>query len=166
MKTFIRVLMGMVIFSLAQGVVCADSGYSFNFVVAQKHEAGGSKTLKSDMTIKNQKWSYQVTMENHSFKDAVQIWRSSMWFSANRTKPGEVTVIGHQEFQRHAGGTTIKSLLNNDKVSFSTDPIMLKTTELADGWSWDSGASSTAKGALRGIWIRVYVGEGKWLPNS
>ncbi len=73
-------------------------------------------------------------MENHSFKDVADLEIKYVVFS-KQDKAGEVTVIGHQEFQRHAGGTTIKSLLNNDKVSFSTDPIMLKTTELADGWS-------------------------------
>ena len=111
-----------------------------------------------DMTIKNQKWSYQVTMENHSFKDVADLEIKYVVFS-RQDKAGQVTAGGHQEFQRHEGSTTIKSLLNNDKVTFSTDGIML---EKPPNWpmdgEWASGASSTAKGALRGIWIRVYVG--------
>lgn len=139
------------IFAVCAGASRADSGYSFDFTVKQTH-TGGTKLQTSDESIKNQKWSYAVTMENKSFKDVQDIEIKYVMFSI-QPQLGEVTT-GHQSLQRHAGTVSIKLLKNNDTVTFDTDGIMLKTVDYYDGWY----ADEQAKGALRGLWLRVYVG--------
>jgi hypothetical protein len=155
MKTFIRILLAGVVFAASQGISLADSTYSFSFSVAQKKEAE-TKQENYYETTKNQKWSYVVTMENKSFKDVSDIEIKYVMFSKS-VATTRVTQNGREEFQRHEGSTTIKTLKNNDQVTFSTDGVMLKSVQLADGWTY-VGGSTGAKGALRGLWLRVYVG--------
>ena len=102
MKVFIRLLLAGLIFTASQGVVSADSGYSFSFTVAQSH-GGGSKKEYTYETVKNQKWSYKVTMENKSFKDVSDIEIKYVMFSKQQDFD-EVTVIGgHAELEAHCG---------------------------------------------------------------
>jgi hypothetical protein len=151
MKTFIRALGVGVIFAVCAGTSRADSGYSFGFTVQQKH-IGGTKVETYDESIKNLKWSYAVTMENKSFKDVQDIQIKYVMFSIQQ-QVGVVTT-GRQNLQRHTGTVSIKVLKNNDTITFNTDAILLKTVDYYDGYY----ADEQAKGALRGLWIRVYVG--------
>ena len=158
MKTFLRIMLAGMIFAAGQGIMRADSGYSFSFSLTQKN-GGGTKSETYYETTKNQKWSYLVTMENKSFKDVSDIEIKYVVFSKQMGYTGTVTVpIGSHGnssgLQRHEGTASIKLLKNNDKVTFSTDGVMLKSIDYNDGW--ESG--TLAKGALRGLWLRVYVG--------
>ena len=156
MKTFLRILLAGVIFSAGQGVSRADSGYSFSFSLVQK-AGSGTKTDAYGETTKNQKWSYLVTMENKSFKDVSDIEIKYVVYSKQsgygyvQTVPigGRRTGAG---LQRHEGTARIKLLKNNDKVTFSTDGVMLTTI------AYDYYSETLAKGALKGLWLRVYVG--------
>ena len=61
---------------------------------------------------------------------------------------------GQQDLKRTTGNThLIKLLKNNDSVTFTTTEVMLQN--ISSAYYDDFGG---AKGALRGIWIRVYVG--------
>jgi hypothetical protein len=153
MKTFIRLLLAGIIFTVSQGISRADAGYSFSFTTKQGHE-GGTKKERFGETVKNQKWSYTVTIENKSFKDVSDIEIKYVVFS-KQSALGDAVVIGHEDLQRHDGGTTIKLLKNNDQVSFTTDGIMLTSVQFNDGYDY---YGTGAKGALRGLWLRVYVG--------
>lgn len=136
-----------------QGILRADAGYSFGFTVAQKN-TGATKRESEYETIKSGKWSYFITMENKSFKDVSDMEIKYVMFSKQEVYGEMETVGGHQDLQRHEGSISIKLLKNNDQVSFSTDGIVLKNVTYNDGWYADEGA----KGALRGLWLRVYVG--------
>jgi hypothetical protein len=154
MKTFLRVLLAGVVFTASLGISRADSNYSFSFSLAQK-KGGGTKTETYYETTKNQKWSYLVTMENKSFKDVADIQIKYVVFSKQIGYNTTVTIGGRNSggLMRHEGTTTIKMLKNNDKVTFSTDGVMLTSIDYDDGY----GEESLAKGALKGLWLRVYV---------
>src|SRR5271163_1858248 len=95
MRAFVRMLMAGVIFTASQAILHADSGYSFSFAVAQSH-GGGTKKEKTYETIKEQKCSYKVTIENKSFKDVSDMEVKYVVFSQQKDL-GEITVIGGSE---------------------------------------------------------------------
>ena len=157
-RIFPRILLAAVILAMGQGITHADAGYSFSFTLDQKKE-GGTTQMNEEETVKNQKWSYMVTMENKSFKDVGAMEIKYVVFS-KQEQAGRVSRVGSrpQSLQRHEGSTTVPGIKNNDKVTFNTDPVVLKTVELNDGWYYATGADTRSKGALRGIWLRVFVG--------
>jgi hypothetical protein len=158
MKTCIRVLLAALIFNIGQGALLADGGYSFGYTVEQKKEAAGENKSKGPIKVKSQNCSYQVTMENKSFKDIPQMEVKYVVFT-KQPQAGGPTVIGaNAELNRHAGTADVKALKNGERVTFTTEPVLLKTSELDASYYYTSGASSTARGALRGLWIRVFVG--------
>ena len=150
MKTILHVSLAVIVLTTGHEILRADAGYSFSFSAAQK-KGGGTKMQNDDESVKNQKWSYLVTMENKSFKDVSDMEIKYVMFS----KQGTFTqTTGHPNLQRHEGTISIKLLKNNDTITFSTDPVMLKTIDYYDGWYADERAT----GALRGLWLRVYIG--------
>lgn len=151
MKTSLLALVAGLVLVAGQSVSNADSKYSFSFVVSQKHDAGTKKETYYE-TSKNQKWSYFIKLENKSFKDVSNIEIKYVMFS----KQEEAYVISStgDPLQRHTGTISIKQIKNNDTVEFSTDAVELTNISYNDGYYVDEGI----KGALRGLWLRVYVG--------
>ncbi len=158
MKNITRLSLAVV---LAAAAVCnlrADSGYSFDFVLSQK-KAGDSKAQdKKGVSVKDEKWSYAVTVVNKSFKDVPGFQIKYVVFS-KPDNAGKAVKPGQVDLERHAGTATIGALRNNDQTTFYTEPVELRTVQLDSGWEWKSGSDTYARGALRGIWIRVYIGD-------
>ena len=153
MKTFLLAALAGVFLMLGQSVSHADAGYSFSFSVEQKHDAG-TKTTTYYSEQKNQNWYYKVTMDNKSFKDVSGIEIKYVVFSKQEQFSYDVIQTTGVPLQRHPGSLTMRMVKNNDTVTFNTDGIALTNVTYNDGYYADEGA----KGALRGIWIRVYVG--------
>ena len=152
MKPFVRALLAVAVLAAGQGVLCADFGYSFSFTVVQKH-GNGTKTENDFETVKNQKWSYLVTMENKSFKDVYNIEVKYVMFTKQEGHDIDGPT-GQNKLERHTGTVPIKLIKNNDKVSFSTDSILLTNVV----YNYGLYADETAKGALKGLWLRIYIG--------
>ncbi|HWB57844.1 MAG TPA: hypothetical protein VG733_00050 [Chthoniobacteraceae bacterium] len=151
MNTSLRLMVAGVI--LASTLTVAHAGdYSFDFTVQQKHDAGATGA-NDERTTKTQKWFYNVTMRNLSFKDVANMEIKYVIFSKQEAV-GDFEPTGTTNFKRQPGTLSIKLLKNNDEVTFSTDGVVLTNVT----YNYADYAGEQSKGMLQGLWIRVYVG--------
>ena len=55
--------------------------------------------------------------------------------------------------------TKVPALVVRSTVRVSTKKFPMRETKLAPGFIWPGGGKRTSKDEMRGIWIKVFVGE-------
>jgi hypothetical protein len=102
--------------------------------------------------ITKEHWTYDVTIENKTFKDMSGLEMKYIIFLKQEK-------IGQQDaasMQRHNGSTPIALLRAHEKKTFNTDVIELNKKILDSGWFYPDGTRRKADDALIGLWVRVY----------
>ncbi|CAA6676763.1 MULTISPECIES: hypothetical protein [unclassified Lentimonas] len=117
-----------------------------------KHKAssGGikSETYKSNNSIVIENTAYEdlsdLTIEYLilKFEDAI---------SAQKRSEGQI--------RRLKSNTTLKYLPKRSEVSVETKPIPMMDTKLESGYYFKNGGKETSKDEIRGIWVKIYVGD-------
>ena len=57
------------------------------------------------------------------------------------------------------GETKVPTLEAESKARISTKKFPMLETKLAPGYRWPGGGKETSEDEMRGIWIKVFVGE-------
>ena len=71
--------------------------------------------------------------------------------AAQKRSEGEVRYL--------TGETKVPALEVRGKVRASTKKFPMRETKLAPNYRWPDGGKETRDDEMRGIWIKVYVGE-------
>ena len=61
--------------------------------------------------------------------------------------------------QRLTGSAELKQIDARKEGSTSTEEFTMLNTKLAPGYVWASGGKKTSKDVLKGIWVKIYVGD-------
>lgn len=103
-----------------------------------KESYGIELTNESQLALKNIRIEYLI----FKFEDAM---------AAQKRSEGEV---------RHlTGETMLPTLKARSKVRARTKKFPMLETKLAPGYRWANGGKETSEDEMRGIWIKVFVGE-------
>jgi hypothetical protein len=112
---------------------------------SKKASDGGANTT-------TQRWDYEVTVENKTFKDLANLEVKYVIFYAQEQLGVKATPTSRQQ-----NGTFIISALKpHEKKSFTTSSVELKKSNLVGNWIYPSGAKPNAQDALVGLGVRVY----------
>ena len=101
-----------------------------------------------------ERWVYDVTVENKTFKEQANIEIKYIIF-VNGERLGQKAAAA-PAMRRQSGSVTLPSLKSHEKKALATDPIELKKANLVGGYYYPSGAKPGAQDALAGLWVRVY----------
>lgn len=63
------------------------------------------------------------------------------------------------EIKRLRGSASLSKILARKEAQVSTEDFPMLNTKLAPGFIWANGGKKTSKDVLKGIWIKVYVGD-------
>jgi len=111
----------------------------------RKASDGGANTTKEH-------WTYDVTVENKTFKDLANLdVKYAIFFQQEKLGVKAAATPRHQN-----GSFTIPALKPHEKKSFTTDSIELSKSNLVGNWIYTSGAKPNAQDTLVGLAIRVY----------
>jgi len=102
-----------------------------------------------------EKWGYTGDITNHSFKEIPDLRADYIIFSKHEKFGSTADAKALQQ----KGSKSLGPLANNGKASFETDAVTLKKARLKADWYYSSGAKSTTKDGVAGIWVRVYSGN-------
>jgi hypothetical protein len=113
----------------------------------KKASDGGANETK-------ERWVYDVTIENKTFKDLANLdLKYVIFFTQER-----LGVKADPAKRQQSGSFGIDLLKPHEKKSFSTNPVELNKSNLVGHWHYASGAKPNAQGTLVGLAIRVYQG--------
>lgn len=151
MKTVHRILMlGAVI------VIGTVSGHAANSDVeihcAPKKVDETADPGSGHKTSAKEHWTYEVTIENKTFKDLGSLEVKYIIFF----KQEKLGVKAVPMARRQNGSTTLDLIRPHEKKSFSTDPVELNKSHLVGRYHYTSGAKINVQDRLDGLWIRVY----------
>ena len=106
---------------------------------------------------KTWKQGYGIELSNESQLDLKNIRIEYLIFkfedamAAQKRSQGKVRTINDE--------TKVPSLKAGRKASVSTKKFPMLETKLAPGYRWPDGGKETSEDEMRGIWIKVFVGE-------
>ncbi|MFT5826281.1 MAG: hypothetical protein ACI8ZW_001790 [Yoonia sp.] len=63
------------------------------------------------------------------------------------------------QIRRLKDKTTLKHLSKRSEVAVDTKPIPMMDTKLESGYYFANGGKETSKDEIRGIWVKIYVGD-------
>jgi hypothetical protein len=107
----------------------------------------------SNSTTVMERYGYEVTVKNKTFKDTPPFEVKYAIFYSDST-PGSKK---DPALKQKKGSHSIEGLARFGSVQFDTDPLTIQKVALDPGWHWNSGASTVSKDSVRGIWIRAYL---------
>ncbi len=111
----------------------------------------------SGIVRKTWKEGYKIELSNESQLDLKNIRIEYLVFkfedamAAQKRSEGEVRKISDE--------TKFPTLKAGSKAHVSTKKFPMLETKLALGYKWESGGKETSEDEMRGIWIKVFVGE-------
>ena len=111
----------------------------------------------SGIVRKTWKEGYKIELSNESQLDLKNIRIEYLVFkfedalAAQKRSEGEVRKISDE--------TKFPTLKAGSIARVSTKKFPMLETKLAPGYKWESGGKETSKDEMRGIWIKVFVGE-------
>jgi hypothetical protein len=106
---------------------------------------------------KTWKESYGIELSNESQLDLKNIRIEYLIFkfedamAAQKRSEGEIRYL--------TGETKVPALKVRSKARASTKKFPMLETKLAPGYRWAGGGKETSEDEMRGIWIKVFVGE-------
>ncbi len=111
----------------------------------------------SGIVRKTWKEGYKIELSNETQLDLKNIRIEYLVFkfedamAAQKRSEGEVRMISDE--------TKFPTLKAGSKAHVSTKKFPMLETKLAPGYKWESGGKETSEDEMRGIWIKVFVGE-------
>ena len=111
----------------------------------RKASDGGANATKEH-------WTYEVTIENKTFKDLANLnIKYAVFF-----KTEQLGVKADPTPRHQAGIFNIPALKPHEKKSFTTDSVELNKSNLVGNWIYTSGAKPNAQYTISGLALRVY----------
>ena len=65
----------------------------------------------------------------------------------------------HGTIQRFKGSASHHLIKAREEISIATEKFPMRETELAPGFVWTNGGKKDSKDDIRGIWVKIYVGD-------
>lgn len=106
---------------------------------------------------KTWKQAYGIVLTNKAYEDLKNIRIEYMILkfedaiAAQKRSEGELLYIKDE--------TSVEFLKAGSEAHAETKQFSMQETKLASGYRWASGGKSTSEDEMRGIWIKVYVGD-------
>ena len=126
----------------------------FDFTAQPKVQDKDSKTVNHEK-VQQANWAYDVTADNKSARDYTDVEFQYIIFRKEAligNKSGAAKMV------RKTGSTKAPAIAAHGRFTFTTDTILIATTQLAPGWHWRNGANPRDFDSLQGIWIKVFAG--------
>ena len=126
------------------------------FITDIEDKSGWEDNLRGVLK-KTWKESYGIELSNESQLDleniriAYLIIKFEDAVAAQKRTEGEVRYL--------TGETKVPALKARSKARVSTKKFPMMETKLAPGFVWPGGGKKTSEDDMRGIWIKVFVGE-------
>ncbi|MBL6919502.1 MAG: hypothetical protein ISR41_03250 [Puniceicoccaceae bacterium] len=126
------------------------------FTTDIEDKSGWEDNLRG-VLVKTWKESYGIVLSNESQLDLKNIRIEYLIFkfedavAAQKRSEGEVRYL--------TGETKAPALKARSKARVSTKKFPMRETKLAPGFVWPGGGKKTSEDDMRGIWIKVFVGE-------
>lgn len=111
----------------------------------------------SGIVRKTWKEGYGIELSNESQLDLKNIRIEYLVFKFEDTMAAQKRSEG--EVRKISDETKFPTLKAGSKAQVSTKKFPMLETKLAPGYKWTSGGKETSKDEMRGIWIKVFVGE-------
>ncbi len=115
-------------------------------------DAIGKASVRGHVNKSKERWAYDVTIENKTFKDLAGVEVKYIIFF-NREKLGDKAAA---KLQRLAGNASFELLKPREKKILTTSAVELNKSQLASEWEFDNGARRKAEDTLVGLWVRIY----------
>jgi hypothetical protein len=121
--------------------------------VPKKLDAGGNRNSAPGSIVRGkERWSYDVTIENKTFKELSALdMKYVIFFNKEKLGAREAAAA-----QRQSGSLTIGSLKPHEKKIFTTNSVELDSAHLAPNYYYPDGGRPKAQDTLGGLWVRVY----------
>lgn len=153
MRDRTRIFLVVALLALFAGFGRADVLDMEIHCVAKKMDATGNQTSRvGHITRAKERWAYDVTVENKTFKDLSGLeMKYVIFFNKEKLAARDAAAS-----RRRSGSLTIGSLKPREKKSFTTDSIELDSARLASDFYYADGGRQKAQDTLGGLWVRVY----------
>ncbi len=158
MKKIILVMLGAAL--LARHCPAANSDVEIHCVARKVDEVNKSST--ESMAHLQEHWTYEVTVENKTFKELSAVEVAYQIFY----KKEELGNRKEDKPQRQTGTVTIGVLKPHEKKSFTTNAVELKKAHLNNGYYYPDGGRQAAQDSLVGVWVRLTQGGQQFAEYS
>jgi len=119
--------------------------------VPKKVDENVKKASEGDANTVKEHWTYEVTVENRTFKEMANLdVKYSIFFKQEQLGVKADPTPRHQN-----GSFSIAALKPHEKKTFTTDRVELKKSNLVGAWHYSSGAKPNAQDTLVGLAVRV-----------
>ncbi|MDQ8193570.1 hypothetical protein QEH59_03990 [Coraliomargarita sp. SDUM461004] len=106
---------------------------------------------------KTWKQSYGIVLTNDAYIDIKDIRIEYLIFKFEDALAAEKRSEG--EIRYLFGQTKVPTLKAGQEASVETEKFPMLETKLESGYYWKNGGKETSEDEMRGIWIKVYVGD-------
>ena len=153
MNRFIWIVLMPLFLALRPDVVRAGNSDLEIHCAPKKLDEKAAKSSSSGTIIASkERWIYEVTVENKTFKDLVNLdVKYIIFFKKDRL--GEK---GAAQDRRQNGSFTIDLLQSHKKKTFQTRELELNKSKLSVDFYYPSGGKEVAQDNVNGLWLRVY----------
>jgi len=153
MRTTYKILFILVAMTFSKNVIRAQISDVEIHCVPKKVDASANQNSGSGSIMRaKERWSYDVTIENKTFKDLSGLEMKYVIFF----KQEKLAVKDAATTKRQSGSITIGLLKPHEKKSVTTNSVELDKTQLVGNYYYPDGGRQKAQDTLGGLWVRVY----------
>ena len=153
MKTTCKILFILVAMTSSENAIRAEISDVEIHCIPKKVDASGNQNSPSGSIMREkERWSYDVTIENKTFKDLSGLEMKYVIFFKQEKLGGRDAATS----RRQSGSLTIGSLKPHEKKSVTTNSVELDNAHLAPNYYYSDGGRQKAQDTLGGLWVRVY----------
>jgi len=139
-------------------VICGYADLSsfsdFDFTAQPKVQDKNSSTARHEQVTKVN-WVYDVTADNKSARDYADVEFQYIIF---RKEALVANKSGASKMVRKTGSVKSPAVAAHGRFTFTTEAMLIETTQLTGGYMWRNGANPRTFDSLQGIWIKVLAG--------
>src|SRR5438874_11251190 len=151
MKKIFGMISGCCLLLIANAVVAGNFDVEIHCIPKKVNEQV-RKASDGGANVTKEHWTYEVTVENKTFKDLANLdVKYAVFFKQEQLGTKTAATPRHQN-----GTFTIPALKPHEKKSFTTDPVELSKSNLVGNWIYTSGAKPNAQDTLVGLAVRVH----------
>jgi len=125
-------------------------------ISAKRTTLDQSKERGNNTTTTTKEIAYDLKIQSKTFQVIPKLEIKYMVFYSDATAGSKDEAV----LASVKGTESITDLPSRGKVTLQTKPISLSSEQLDGNWYYGNGASSRARDAVKGVWIRAYS-EGK-----
>ena len=125
--------------------------------ITDVEDKSGWENNGSGILRKTWKESYEIELSNESQLDLKDIRIEYLIFKFEDAMAAQKRSEGVVHYL--TGETKVPALEVRGKARASTKKFPMLETKLAPGYRWPGGGKETSEDEMRGIWIKVFVGE-------